>query len=352
MFIFHLSQFSLRHKKENAVIQISVIIVSYKARDLTIRCVSSILAQLKGLDAEVIVVDNNSQDGTIAYLQQASPAVKTISLPENVGFGAACNIGFDISLGQRILFLNPDAYLERNSIDVMMENASANENVGIYGPKIVGEDGQVTPSCFRFKRIFRDACTQFGLAWTGINKYSQSKLVKSTIVDWLTGCCMLVDRNAFVQVGGFDEKFFLYSEETDLSFRMMKLGWVSMYVPAAMCQHIGGGSTKFGNDIRHGYMMRSELYFFRKSFGKRSYYAAIIFRFLSGFLKLIPFALLNMVSCGKIYFFSYRVARSLADIKYSILTIDDPRGVNIPPKPGSLLVGTNACRPSKTMVSK
>ena len=147
-------------------------------------------------------------------------------------------------------------------------------------------------------------------------------------------------------------EIFLYSEETDLSFRMMKLGWVSMYVPAAMCQHIGGGSTKFGNDIRHGYMMRSELYFFRKSFGKRSYYAAIIFRFLSGFLKLIPFALLNMVSCGKIYFFSYRVARSLADIKYSILTIDDPRGVNIPPKPGSLLVGTNACRPSKTMVSK
>ncbi len=331
------------------MIKISVIIVSYKAKDLIVRCVSSILAQLTGLDAEVIVVDNNSQDGAMAYLQQVFPAVKTISSLENVGFGAACNIGFDISLGQRILFLNSDASLERKSIDILLENASANVNVGIYGPKIVDEHGHVTPSCFRFKRIFRDACTQFGFAWTGINKYSQLDLAQSAIVDWLSGCCMLVDRNAFVQVGGFDEKFFLYSEETDLSFRMMKLGWVSMYVPAAMCQHIGGGSTKFGNDIRHGYMMRSELYFFRKSFGKRSYYAAIIFRFFSGFLKLMPFALLNMVSCGKIDFLSYRFARSLADIKYSIFPIDDPRGVNIPPKPGSLLVGTNARCPSKSI---
>jgi N-acetylglucosaminyl-diphospho-decaprenol L-rhamnosyltransferase len=230
---------------------VSVVIVSYESRALLERCLAALAADANPLATrEVIVVDQASQDGTAAWLAAGHPEVRLVALPRNVGFGAGNNRGAEVASGRWLLLLNSDAFVRPGAIDELVRFADARPEIGVAGPRLLWPDGRLQRSCRRFPSVFRIA-TEF--------LYLRKLAPRSRIlngfycgefahdepwrVDWLTGACLLVRRELFERLGGFDEAFFLYSEEVDLLYRARELGAETWYDPAAEVVHEWGGTA-------------------------------------------------------------------------------------------------------------
>ncbi len=304
---------------------ISVIIVSFNTRELTATCVSSIIAELKDLSHEIIVVDNASSDGSAEHLKSIFANIKIIKNDHNAGFGTACNIGYKQSQGAYILLLNSDATISQYSISTLMKTAYANPEAGLFGPKIISLNGTVVRSCFRFKTPIRYVLHHSFFGWTKTSWHDEDKIKTITKVDWLTGCCVLIRRNVYEETGGFDEKIFLYSEETDLMWQANKKGYQTLFVPAAECTHIGGASTKISNIKRHAHMIRSDLYITKKHYGPYALVIAVMTRLLSGIIKAPIFAICNVITGFNSKWLLDRLLLACANVRYSAFPIRDPR---------------------------
>jgi hypothetical protein len=214
-------------------VDISVIIVTYNSADCIAACVESVLAQT-GASFEVIVVDNASADGTLARLKNLS--CRVIPSAENLGFGRGNNLGFAASSGRYIYLLNPDAKLvAENSLVELCRHMDANPRCGMAGTLIRSADGHAAgpppveyPGARHVRRDF-------------------SKLPGR--IAWIMGASMIVRRELYEQLGGFDPGFFLYSEETDFCLRLRELGFEIGYITEVAVNHIGGASE----DLRDPY---------------------------------------------------------------------------------------------------
>jgi N-acetylglucosaminyl-diphospho-decaprenol L-rhamnosyltransferase len=230
---------------------VSVVIVSYESRELLTRCLSALAADEGGAASrEVIVVDQASGDGTAAWLEAEHPDVRLVALEENVGFGAGNNRGAELAQGRWLLLLNSDAFVRPGAIDELVRFAEARPEIGAAGPRLLWPDGRLQRSCRRFPTVFRLA-TEF--------LYLRKLAPRSRIlngfycgefahdeprrVDWVTGACVLVRRELYERLGGFDEAFFLYSEEVDLLYRAAQTGAETWYDPAAEVVHVWGGTA-------------------------------------------------------------------------------------------------------------
>lgn len=222
---------------------LSIIILSYNTKDLTLRCVQSIVDQyekeLKNREFEIIVVDNNSTDGSAESIKHEG-IIKLIQNKENVGFARGCNIGAKAAEGKYILFLNSDTQVFDKGFGGMTKFLEKNSNVAILGGKIQNPDGSVQLSAGKFYNLFNLMLMLLGLERLGFLRSSPSKIEK---VDWVSGACMMVQRFVFEKLMGFDENLFMYMEDMEICFRVQKLGFSTYFYPNLKLRHKSLGSS-------------------------------------------------------------------------------------------------------------
>jgi N-acetylglucosaminyl-diphospho-decaprenol L-rhamnosyltransferase len=251
---------------------VSVVIVSYESRDLLARCLAALAADAgRVATVETIVVDQASQDGTTAWLAAEHPGVHVVALPGNVGFGAGNNRGAAVASGRWLLLLNSDAFVRPGAIDELVRFAETRPAAGAVGPRLLWPDGHLQRSCRRFPTVFRIATEYLYLRKLAprsraLNGFYCGEFAHDAPrrVDWLTGACLLVRRELYERLGGFDEAFFLYSEEIDLLYRASRLGAETWYDPAAEVVHVWGGTAARASALALSEQARSRVRYLDK----------------------------------------------------------------------------------------
>jgi GT2 family glycosyltransferase len=234
------------------ILQLSVIIVNYNVRYYLEHCLVSVQQACAGINAEVIVVDNASHDDSQSTLPDLFPKVTFIWNSENLGFSKACNIGLAQSSGDYILFLNPDTLLSEESLRICLRFFDEHKDCCGLGVKMVDGKGSFLRES---KRLFPNPARSF---WKliGMSKlFPQSAIFSSYYasnieedqtapVEVLSGAFMMISRKLLPRVNGFDEAFFMYAEDIDLSYRLMKTGFRNFYLPETTVIHFKGESTQ------------------------------------------------------------------------------------------------------------
>lgn len=251
---------------------ISAIVVSYNSREMTLRCLRSLFADLDGISSETFLVDNASSDGTVEAVRAQFPGMKVIANASNVGFGAANNQAMKESKGRYLLLLNSDAFPERGAVEKLVAYLEAHPHVAAVGPRLVHPDGSLQVSCFPFPSPLRawleNLWVPKALPHTSrLGDYRKWAHDCERMVDWVIGACLLVRRQAYEQVGGFDERFFMYAEESDWQRRMRDAGWEIAFTPSAQVQHLGGGSGAADRPRINRYFFQSLDYYELKHHG-------------------------------------------------------------------------------------
>ncbi|MDP3985301.1 MAG: glycosyltransferase family 2 protein [bacterium] len=223
---------------------LSIIFVNYKSRGLLRQCLKGLFSVSFTRPFEVILVDNDLQDGDSELLVQEFPQVRFISSPGNIGFGPANNIGIRAARGRFVVFLNPDIVILDDALDQLVRYLERRPDVGIVGPQLVNPDGTVQHSCYRFHEPLIPVYRRTPLGKTAVGKRALESFLMTDWdhkterpVDWLLGACMMVRREVLERIGPFDEQFFLYFEDTDLCRRAWEQGVQVVYQPNIRMVH-------------------------------------------------------------------------------------------------------------------
>ncbi len=233
--------------------KLSVIIVNYNVKYFLEVCLHSVFRAAAGIDAEVIVVDNNSEDDSCKMVREHFPSAILIENTDNKGFSKANNQGVAIAKGEYILFLNPDTVMPEDFLAKTLAYMDAHPEAGALGPRLIDGKGQFAPDS---KKSFPSLSVAI-FKTTGINKLFPASSYfnkyyavhvgerQTAAVDVLSGCCMLVRKSAMDTAGGpFDEDYFMYCEDVDLSYRIEKAGYKNIYYPEVDLIHYKGESTR------------------------------------------------------------------------------------------------------------
>ena len=271
---------------------LSIVIVNYNVKNLLKKCLESIFKYEKDTEFEVIVVDNNSKDHSQEMLKRDFPQVQLIENKRNLGFSRACNQGIKEGQGRYILLLNPDTELTSGGFKKMIDFMDSKPEVGICGPKMMDQEGNLQFSC----RSFPSYLTAISSSQSILNRIfpenflSQKYLLKeqdhSQIreVDWVSGSCLLAKTEMFEKIGLLDERFYMYVEDVDLCYRAKKSGFSVFYFPLVVVVHHIGKSTqkkKFAMLLEHH---RSMYYFHMKHHRPNVFLKGIVF--LSVWMRL------------------------------------------------------------------
>ncbi len=267
------------------MVDLSIVIVSWNVRALLRRCLQSVLAeakpgpgdgvfQLGDWKVEILVVDNASADGSIEMVRSQFPHVHLIANGENRGFTAANNQGLSRARGRYLLLLNPDTEVVGDALATMIRYVEANAEIGALGAKLLYPDGSIQSSRRRFPTLSTALVESTVVQeWWKDNRILHRYYMTDTgddeiqRVDWVVGACLLVRRQAYEQVGGLDEGFFMYSEELDWCRRIKAAGWEVVYLPTATVMHHEGKSSEQVVPARHIYFQSSKVRYFRKHHG-------------------------------------------------------------------------------------
>lgn len=254
---------------------LSIIIVNYNVRYFLEQCLYSVQKASRNLKAEVIVVDNNSADNSVEFLSSRFPSVQFVINNENLGFAKACNQGWQQAKGEYILFLNPDTIVPEDCFEKCISFLQSNPEAGALGIKMLDGSGKFLKES---KRAFPSPITSlfklFGLAKLfprsrTFARYHLGHLDenKNNDVDVLAGAFMMIRREVLNKVGCFDETFFMYGEDIDLSYRIQQAGYKNYYFAGTSIIHFKGESTRKGsmNFVRMFYKAMSV--FVKKHYG-------------------------------------------------------------------------------------
>jgi N-acetylglucosaminyl-diphospho-decaprenol L-rhamnosyltransferase len=250
---------------ETVPIDVAAVVVTYNSRDHVTTLLESLPDAFGTLHYSVVVVDNGSTDGTLDLLARRSDCVLVRST--NVGYAAGINRAVLASPeAPTILILNPDATLDHDAVPRMLESLRR-PGVGIVAPRVREEDGRLSPTLRRGPTLGRVG----GLSFTRLPAFAERiedprQYVSEHEVDWAVGAILLVDRRCFDALGGLDESYFLYSEETDFSLRARDAGWATLYTPHAGGMHVGGGSGE--SAATHTMQMLNRVRLYRRRAGE------------------------------------------------------------------------------------
>jgi len=236
---------------------LSVIIVNYRVKHFLELCLHSVQKALRGIDAEVIVVDNHSDDDSVAFLRPLFPAVTFIVNTDNVGFARANNLALQQARGDYILFLNPDTILPEDIANRCLSFLQSTPGIGGLCPRMIDGSGRFLKESRRgFPSPWVAACKLFGLTALfphtrlfGTYYLGHLPAGRSHPSPVLSGACLWISRAALTRVGPFDSDYFMYAEDIDLSYRLEQAGYVNYYFADATIVHFKGESTQ--KDIRH-----------------------------------------------------------------------------------------------------
>jgi N-acetylglucosaminyl-diphospho-decaprenol L-rhamnosyltransferase len=227
---------------------VDVVIVSYRSRELLRRCLDSLRACPPEGTMKVIVVDNASDDGTVEMVRAEYPEADLVASPTNLGFAAGTNLGARRGDAHYVLVLNPDTAVTEGALDTVLATIEAHPEAAVVGPRLVREDGSFDHAA---KRSFPTPLSALG-HFTGVGRRTGARgrlaayrapEVESGPVDAVNGAFMLIRRELFERLGGFDEGYWMYMEDLDLSYRLAREGWVTWYEPAATVIHVKGGTV-------------------------------------------------------------------------------------------------------------
>ncbi len=246
----------------------SVITVTHNSGDV----VAGMLRSLPE-DVEAIVVDNASTDGSPEIAQAARPDAVVVRLPNNQGFGHGCNVGAGVASSDVLIFLNPDGRVTGDALAVLAAHVSEHPR-SIFGPAFLHEDGSPRYDVRGRSQPYHEALELLPSAKRWIPERLRRDLpgrdrryTTGGEVDYLQGACLAVDRHLLHQLGGFDEDFFLYSEEETLCDAVRAAGGHCIYLPEAVIEHVGGTSTERVSDFATYHFYRSRVIFYRKRYG-------------------------------------------------------------------------------------
>ena len=274
----------------------SIVVVNWNAGLQLRTCIDSITQHAHGLVHQTIVVDNGSGDGSDASIEDL-PNVTLIRTGVNLGFGKACNLGAQQANSEYLLFLNPDAALYVGTLPKALAYMQdpANAKVGICGVQLLDETDHVSRSCARFPSALGFVAHVVGLdrffPRLG-NAMAEWDHAKTREVDQVIGAFFLVRRELFDALHGFDERFFVYFEEVDFSYRAHKAGWRSVYLANAQAFHAGGGTSNQVKAHRLFYSLRSRLLYAFKHF---SWFGAVMVLMASLFVEPLSRSALALV---------------------------------------------------------
>ena len=282
---------------------VSVIIVNWNAGKYLEETINSLREKANDISYEIIIVDNNSNKDEESYifldklLEQNN--ITVIKSEENLGFAKANNIGMELAKGRNFLILNPDVTFHNNVIKILSDYLDNNETVGMVGPKVLNIDGSFQQPCLRGKPYPKDTLFHLiGLAKAfpkceALNGYALWHLNRDEINECgaLSGCCMMLKKSLYEEIGGMDEQFFMYQEETDWGLRTAKAGYKIVYNPNAEITHYQGVTTKKIKVKSIWIFTQSMMKFFKKHFWndynifQKAFWTVLIYG--NFFLKLV-----------------------------------------------------------------
>ncbi len=216
--------------------ELTISIVSYNTKDLTLQCLKSIYQNTHDVDYEIYVVDNASTDGSDEAIEKKFPEVKLIRNEENLGFAKANNQVINTNSSRYVLFLNSDTIIKEKAIDILLDFLNKHPDVGAVGPGLVSPSGEIRHGCCRRQDLWEVFLRTF--FFIDRRWYPQERGKVSFPIDNLFATCFLVRRSVLNLVGGFDESFFMYSEDIDLSFRIWHAKYKIYLLPTAKVVHI------------------------------------------------------------------------------------------------------------------
>lgn len=281
--------------------RILTILLNYRTPEMTLQAAEAALREMEDLPGELLIIDNGSGDGSFDHIRAGAEArgwldsgrLRLLASPVNGGFGAGMNIGIQAGLAdgsapEFYYLLNSDAFVQGSTIRTLRDFLLERPGAGLAGSYVHGTDGEPHRTAFRFPSIAGEfeASVRTGIftrllkPWVVAMEMPQGEVQ----VDWTAGASLMIRREVIEAVGGFDETFFLYFEETDLCRRAARAGWRTHYVPASEVAHVGSASTGMKGWRRTpGYWFDSRLHYFVKNHG-RAYAAAATLARISGSL--------------------------------------------------------------------
>jgi len=320
MFFILFFKLKLKFGKINNVFMnkfdLSIIVVSYNTKKITINCLESIIKSLKksSLKYEIIVVDNASKDNTVFAIKNLKSKIKDNNLKiilienkKNIGFGAANNQAVKVAKSEYLLFLNSDIIVLNNALEKLYNFYKQNEKkFNFLGGKLLNEDGSPQPSCgpmYTLPMIFAHLFLRGD--YLGLTRYSPNKLKE---VEWVSGACILTKKEYFEKVGGFDEKIFMYMEEVDLFYRAKKLGYKVFFYPEAQFIHLGSKSSS-GRTFPILQVYQGLIYFYKKHFPRFSFFILISMLKLKAIIGFLIGKIINNQYLTKTYEKAWKISK-------------------------------------------
>jgi GT2 family glycosyltransferase len=304
-------------------VDMSIVIVTWNAKKYAHECLTSLLRQNVDFSVEIIVVDNASSDGTPELVRDEFPQVKLIRNDRNLGFAAANNIGLRETTGDCVCLINSDVVVPDGCLETIFQYMRRNPRIGLLGPQMIGPNGTVQRSTMRFPTVWNSFC--FAVALGSVFRHSKlwgGFLMEDFAhdhvrdVEVLNGWFWVTRRQALDQVGLLDERFFIYGEDIDWSYRFHQAGWRVVFYPGASALHYGGASSSNAPIRFYIEMQRANLQYWEKhsnAFGKCGY---LVSTMLHHVLRVLGYSVVYSLLRSKRDQAAYKVKRSVASIRW------------------------------------
>lgn len=265
--------------------KLSVVIVNYKVQYYLAQCIHSVMKAMEEVDGEIIIVDNDSRDGSVEFLKTLYPQVHFIENRKNLGFSRANNIAIKQAQGEYILVLNPDTIINEELFKECIRLLDGNPQIGATGVRMLNPDGTFAPESRRgIPTPFTAFCKMSGLN----NAFPTNRIFgryymkfldehSTEPIEIISGACMCIRKSVLDESGLFDEDFFMYGEDIDLSYRILKTGKKNYYLPSSIIHYKGESSRK--NTFRYVYVFYEAMYiFFKKHYSSYNWLLSIPIR--------------------------------------------------------------------------
>jgi len=271
---------------------VSIIIVNYNVKDLLQSCLNSINKFYSNDSFEIIIVDNNSNDGSIEIIKKNFPSCILLSNTTNAGFSEANNQGVKIAKGEYILLLNPDTEFKNDSLNSMIKYLETNPTISIIAPKLLNADGSLQISCWKFPSVLNIIAETFFLHLIfKIGQYSEQMFDSLFEIDVASGACLLFRKELTNQIGLLDSNLF-WMEDVDYCYRAKSIGKV-VYFPETEIIHHSGKSLRQNYNIAISNQIISKLKYLKKHFNSFYFFIGILFSIIHVITRIIVFGILS-----------------------------------------------------------